>query len=168
MVNADDVTCANATIPMPASTPTSQFSAVDGFSVGVILDKKSGLMWERCTHGHTWNEGSCDAPGQSAEYKWQDALQEVVSVNDVGAFGYNDWRLPNLKELASIIERKCTGVSINSEIFPGVDTSFSRYWTNTHLLGSTEIKIVDFSGGVVGNSVTNESLLHLRMVRDYN
>ena len=54
---------------------------------GTITDRATGLMWKKIDSGHTMN--------------WEDALE--YSENLVHA-GYEDWRLPNAKELQSIVD----------------------------------------------------------------
>jgi len=169
VANAEGNICETSSIPMPASTPTERFASVAG-NEDVFVDKKTGLMWQRCTYGFSWNAGtfSCveDNNASSSLMSWPDALSEVAVQNANVLYGYSDWRLPNLKELASIIERKCVGLSINIEVFPG--TKASRYWTNTHRLESTDIRVVDFNGGVIVSDTPYNSALYFRLVRDNN
>jgi len=165
-----DAACRDSSIAMPASTPSNQFTDVSDVAV---IDKKTNLMWARCTWGYDWDavNGTCavGALGNGASIEWTEALQKALDTNDgTGTYlNYSDWRVPNVKELASIVERQCTGLSINNAIFPG--TEASEYWTNTHVAGSvSEIRVVDFNGGVVANSVSLTSKRLLRLVRDNN
>jgi hypothetical protein len=61
---------------------------------GTVTDKLTGLMWTK------------DANLSHYERKWQQALNYVAKMNTGKHenFGYTDWRLPNLKELESLID----------------------------------------------------------------
>ena len=57
---------------------------------GTVTDTLTGLMWPK-------QSGS---PGQA----WADALTYVNSLNTSNYLGHSDWRLPNRKELRSVID----------------------------------------------------------------
>jgi hypothetical protein len=57
---------------------------------GTVTDPRSGLMWQMET-----------APGT---YEWQQALSYVQGLNAERYLGYSDWRLPNIRELNSIVD----------------------------------------------------------------
>lgn len=107
-----------------ASTPTADF-VVNGN--GTVSHTKTGLMWKKCA------EGQYQAPlnhcgGSAAYYTWQGALQRANSVNAKGGYaGFSDWRVPNVNELASIVEDKCYAPAINTRIFP--DTPGTWFWS---------------------------------------
>lgn len=110
--------------PIPESTPNSQL--LDNGD-GTITDIATGLMWRQCSQGQA-ADGICSGIGDN--YIWQLALDVPNSINTNGGFaGYSDWRLPNIKELRSIVEVSCTGPSINEERFP--NTSLSTFWTSS-------------------------------------
>ena len=81
-------------------------------------------MWKVCTEGQTWNAGACE--GDSRNVNWQTALQ---TANDENFAGHSNWRLPNIKELQSLIAFNCTNRSINTTIFP--NTTASSYWSSS-------------------------------------
>ncbi len=115
-------TCEPAII---ASTPTADFTVHNN---GTVTHNKTGLMWKVCSEGQTWNNGSCT--GNVADTKWDKALQIPSTLNVSGGFaGYTDWRLPNIKELQSIVEQQCYYPSIKSTIFPSTDSGF--YWSSS-------------------------------------
>ncbi|TAL46895.1 MAG: DUF1566 domain-containing protein [Methylovulum sp.] len=80
---------------------------------GTVLDKKTTLTWMRCSLGQTWDNGACT--GSAQEYQWRLAL--VAAKKTVFA-GKKDWRLPNIKELQSLVEYRCYGPAINLTAFP--------------------------------------------------
>ncbi|MCP4902088.1 MAG: DUF1566 domain-containing protein, partial [bacterium] len=59
-------------------------------SDGTVTDLATGLMWEQDDNG--------------SAVIWEDALALVETRNDAFYLGYSDWRLPNIKELQSILD----------------------------------------------------------------
>lgn len=105
-------------------------TSVENFKIydnGTVIDTKTGLMWARCPLGQTWNGAMCI--GSPGLYSWFIALGEIKRVN---YGGYSDWRLPNVNELESIVERRCYEPAINSSVFPSIATGTgSVYWSST-------------------------------------
>ncbi|HFQ13573.1 MAG TPA: DUF1566 domain-containing protein, partial [Gammaproteobacteria bacterium] len=118
---------------IPVNTPTSRF-VINGD--GTVTDSDTGLMWKRCAEGQTWDGMACT--GTVSTYTWQQALQQVQILNAGGGYaGYSDWRVPNIKELGSIVERQCYDPAINETVFPG--TPSSGFWSSS--------STASFSGG---------------------
>ena len=108
------------------STPDARFELK---ADGTLVDSDTKLMWMRCSLGQTWDGTNCnDAP---SEYDWKSALSSAESSEFAG---YQDWRLPNLKELSSIIEQQCYDPSINETAFP--NTPAKSYWTSSPYISS--------------------------------
>lgn len=107
---------------------------------GTVTDVRTGLMWERCMVGYTFSDNgtpgdlvddSC-APSATITFLWQQALQDVVNRNARGGFaGFTDWRLPNIKELISIVEHSCASPAINATIFPGTPPTAEVFSSST-------------------------------------
>ena len=57
---------------------------------GTISDEATGLMWAQADSGEAMN--------------WEQALAYAQEMNDQGHLGYDDWRVPNVKELQSIVD----------------------------------------------------------------
>ncbi|MDX8392440.1 MAG: DUF1566 domain-containing protein [Mariprofundaceae bacterium] len=115
--------CQTATIT--ASTPTADF--VDNGD-GTVTHSKTGLMWKRCLEGQLWDSATSTCTGTVAIYSWPGGLQQAEALNNGGGFAtFSDWRLPNIKELNSIVEDQCVYPSINAAIFPSIDRAF--YWS---------------------------------------
>ncbi|MDY7079110.1 MAG: DUF1566 domain-containing protein, partial [Chloroflexota bacterium] len=83
---------------------------------GTITDDATGLMWAQ------------DDSGEGVD--WGSALELAVQANEENYLGYSDWRVPNVKELQSIVDY--TGV------YPAIDTSLfnitdedAYFWSST-------------------------------------
>lgn len=139
-----------------SSTPIKNFIL---YKSGVALDKSTGLMWKRCPNDMSWSEKDqkcsviTDNNGKIySEENWQKALESVTKLNQNSGFaGYQDWRLPNLKELLTIIEKKCINPAYNQTLFPNVylGSTVTRYfWTSTPA-GSDQVWMVSEDGGSI-------------------
>lgn len=130
---------------------------------GTVTDKRTGLMWKQCSEGQSTTVSACDT-GAAATYTWQAALQQAQTVNASSFAFYNDWRLPNRNELASLLDRKCYSPSINEVFFPGTVSFY--YWTSTSDASvSNYVWYVYFNNGTVA-SYSNLSNYYTRLVRD--
>jgi len=107
-----------------STTPLERFVIDEG----IVLDAFSGLEWTRCSFGQTFKNGSCE--GVAKEYlTWKDALVDITAINEAGHLNHNDWRLPNLNELSTLVERQCFDPAINLDAFP--DTASNALFTST-------------------------------------
>ncbi len=78
-----------------------------------VLDKKTGLIWQRCALGMSWNGNTC--VGTATNYNWENALAQAATTASTTQIA---WRLPNIKELKSLVETACYNQAINATIFP--------------------------------------------------
>lgn len=143
---------------IPASTPDSQL--LDNGN-GTISDIKTGLMWKKCVEGVFGN--GCDT-GTPSTFTWQRALEQPAFVNNGSGFaGYYDWRLPNFKELTSIVERQCYDPAINLNRFPNTPSSY--VWSGSpHAYYSVYAWVVHFGNGYSVNR-SRSGNRHVRLVR---
>ena len=159
---------------LPATTPTSNFQV---HGDGTVTDKKTGLMWKQCPEGQT--ESGCIS-GNTSLLTWQAALQVPETINVGGGFaGYTDWRLPNIKELFSIVEEQCQDPAINLSVFPSrqsqtmwssspgeSETIDSSTWTGSYI---SAWSVAFYSGGASSYSFQAHSRdegLAVRLVRN--
>ena len=91
---------------------------------GTATDASLGLVWMSCSVGQTWADETCS--GVASKLTWQQALQAAHGYEYAEQSG---WRVPNMKELASLTERSCVRPAINELFFP--NTSSDDYWTST-------------------------------------
>ncbi len=149
---------------LAADTSTEQF-VVDNDN-GIATDTKTGLSWMMCSYGMLWQTDTLSCSGNALQYKWSEAL---IKADEFEYANKTDWRLPNIKELMSIVERQCSSPAINSLVF--VDALAERYWTNSPNINSQgtgvnedEAWAVSFIDGR-NNTPIKESHSFIRLVR---
>ncbi len=141
---------------LPEATPTADFT-FPLIPDGTVTHNKTGLMWMRCTLGLS---GADCAAGAVTPLNWTAAL---TAANDSMFAGFDDWRLPNIKELASIVETQCTSPSINPTVFPATPSSF--FWSAFGDAGFSVSawNLCFFNGNDDGDG--KNFVLHVRLVR---
>ena len=104
-------------------SPFANATTIPSYTVngdGTVTDATTGLTWKRCSEGQIWTGNTCS--GTANTYTWAQAVALTSSFSN-----RNDWRLPNIRELQTIVDRTVYNPSINSSIFP--NTSASRIWS---------------------------------------
>lgn len=142
------------------STPTERFIQLDN---GVVFDKATRLEWQTCVIGLVG--ASCDL-GIVRYFGWWDAQAEVAAFNS-GNSGNSDWRLPDIKELYSIIETACEEPSLNKLVFPNhpLSPAVSKSWSSTpSSFNVSQAWQIEFQNGLL-YTLTNEQRLTVRLVR---
>lgn len=136
------------------STPSGEFTAIaDG---SIVRHVATGLEWQRCALGQRWDNGTCR--GSSATFTWQQALVE--------ADARDGWRLPNVKELRSIVERCHVAPAINQQVFPNAPAA--AFMTSSPSAGNPDRTwVIHFLSGN-DNLITRTSPAQVRLVRDGN
>ncbi len=110
-----------ATRPVAAdSTPTSDF--IDRGD-GTVSHALTGLMWQRCAVGQTWNGLTCE--GEAAGFTFAEAQAISSSLG-----GHVDWRLPSVWELMSIVDFDESTPAINGDLFPNTPPSLP-FWSGS-------------------------------------
>jgi len=99
---------------------------------GTISDLAIGLMWQQTDNG--------------SGIDWEHALAYAQTQNTANYLGHNDWRLPNTKELQSLVDyTRSPGATNAANVGPAINALFSctgilndggkadypYYWTST-------------------------------------
>ncbi|WP_410210664.1 hypothetical protein [Aquirhabdus sp.] len=86
-------------IPAPANTTVPMTAEDQGyFAKGLWHDPSTGLIWSLCRVGENWNGKSC--VGTPKQFDWPHAM---LAAKDERLGGYNDWRVPTLREYGGIL-----------------------------------------------------------------
>lgn len=148
---------------------------------GTVTDTKTKLMWKKCSEGQSGN----NCAGKAKKYRWKQAVQQFKRVSFAG---YNDWRVPAIKELRTLVycsngipqkeawKEGCSGENnrggihnyqdptINLDVFPNVD-KYQVYWSSSSSpVNSNNAWMVHFSYGY--NSPYNYNFSKIRLVRN--
>ncbi len=159
MASATPVSAQTCNTAIQPTTPINRF--LTSPSTGVTIDKQTGLMWMRCTLGQTWNGASCQ--GGAALYTWQQALAAAESSEFAG---FTDWRLPNVKELVSIIEQACYEPQINTAIFSQPPHSYYGWlssWSSTSFSfdANKALRVYSYDGTIIDRRKTEGDSVRL-------
>jgi hypothetical protein len=133
------------------STPTADNYSFNGAEV---TDKRTGLVWARCSLGQTWNGSTCT--GSVNSYSHADALAQAQSMSG--------WRLPSRRELIGLADKGCNNPAIDSAAFP--NTPGSWFWTSAPDIGNNGYAwYVNFSSGYVYYGYRGNYGTSVRLVR---
>ena len=116
------------------SVPTEdRFMASDA----QVTDRKTGLVWARCSVGQVWDGATC--AGEATRHWHWEALELAQATTG--------WRLPSIKELSSLSDKGCLSPAIDRVAFP--NTASTWYWSSTPYAG-----FADSAWNVNFNAVT--------------
>ena len=118
---------------------------------GTVTDNKTNLMWKVCSEGQTWSSpATCS--GTATRHNWQQALELADSAIYPLISGFNDWRLPNIAELRSLVAKDRSYPTINLTVFPNTPTNY--FWSSSpNASSSDDARIVYFYEGRGGYSL---------------
>ncbi len=130
---------------------------------GAVLDKSNNLMWMQCTYGTQRKDNTCE--GIATRLDWNKAMFRVDSINSISKpAGYNDWRLPSVEELQTLVVSNCYDPTIDEIQFPNTDPS--GYWSSTKELSTkSSAYLVFFLNGSTYSS-NKETEWNIRLVRN--
>ena len=125
------------------------------------LDANSRLVWMRCSAGQSWDGTTCSGHVRKFDFGGAIAFAQQKAADTGKA-----WRVPNAKELYSLVDNARPSPAIDTDVFPG--TPASLYWTSTaYAWTATGGWVVTFDGGHTLAYYSGYELA-LRLVRDGN
>ncbi len=127
-------------MPNPASSNLPNAASYDTGTSGVVVDKLTGLMWERSGTGLT---------------TFLTQAKAISYCSDLRTGGYSNWRIPTRIELISIVDFMAKLPAIDTAAFPNTPPS-ARQWTSTPFRGSPgKVFCVGFG---TGSGADNQSV----------
>ncbi|MBN1250722.1 MAG: DUF1566 domain-containing protein [Bacteroidales bacterium] len=122
-----------------------------------ISDNSTGLMW--------------DKNDSEQSMTWEEAFEWIKQKNSENYLGYNDWKLPNVKELQSIVDYTRSPATTNSAaidpifnctkiIDEGGNNNYPFYWSSTTHANMT-------NGGNAAYVAFGEALGYMNMFETY-
>lgn len=148
-----------------AALETTRFHALEPVAgEPVVADLATGRMWMACSLGQ---EGA-DCAGEAAMVDWAGAL---AACEGLSWGGQQDWRLPDIKELRSLVDVARRLPAVDPAIFPnppwyGPSTTqnIGQYWSSTARWYNSFALYVDLGFGFSHFYVMEEGR-HVRCVR---
>ncbi|MBS3809348.1 MAG: DUF1566 domain-containing protein [Desulfobacterales bacterium] len=117
-----------------------------------VYDKLTGLTWTRSAAGH------------DHFLNWYDAIEAVKKMNREKAHGYNNWRMPDIRELESLVDLGSHSPAIEEKHpFSNVEMF---YWSSTTSMYETRYAwALYLQDGAAGVGFKANSGFHLWPVR---
>ena len=124
----------------------------DAENWSMVRDANTGYVWEVKTSAN-----------KHILYAWEEAFVFVSQLNERKFGGYNDWRLPAVRELYTLVDVSKYDPAINIVYFP--NTQLGGYWSSTTEDRSTgrALYVGFLNGYVYGNG--KSYLYYVRAVR---
>jgi len=145
--------------PNPRCTANDDLSITDNLT-GLVWAPNGNLMSTRDSH---WEK---QGPASDGTVTWQHALDYVAKLNAENYLGHNDWRLPNIKELKSLINvaQPNTAAWLNNQGFTNAQAG-DFYWSSTSYTNdAAKAWVVDMTYGNMNyfNKANNHYLWPVR------
>ncbi len=136
-------------------------------SEGRFADNEDGTVTDNCT-GLIWQKDTADVngDGQIGDFDSGDAVPWCVALSyceNLSFAGFDDWRLPNVRELQSIVDY--------GRFVPSIDLVFGAeyesYWSSTSRFGNPFAAwLVNFNVGEVDSDNDKSNPFYVRAVRN--
>ena len=120
----------------------SAFLSADFTKIGdVVTDNITGLEWQ----------DNSDSNG--TQRTWQEAINycEALTLD-----AHDDWRLPNINELKTLIDRSKIEPAIKENVFEYIGTNwlYYSYWSSTSIVDNAYMAwVVSFDDGTVYENI---------------
>ncbi len=142
--------------PLPVGNFSTETITYNDIVYEIVTDSATGLIWQKNYKAYSPNDAS-------TKTTWQQALQYCETLEYAG---YNDWRLPNKNELASLMDFSKSSAPYS--YFPDGITS-GTFWTSTtytYYANDAYAWRVDFSSGLINGNTKSGTMYSTICVRN--
>jgi len=150
-----------------------------------VIDNKTGLEWEVLCDRNPPDSTCPEDHDVDTVYTWANSFTKITAMNAANYAGHDDWRLPNVEELRTLVDYGAFNPAVDTAMFNTCDTppcgpdtctctaaesvASGSYWTSTTLGQSGGIQTwiafhVEFVAGHQA-SVPKTGESHVRAVR---
>lgn len=160
--------------PQYSVLTTGQYSGTTAITIGAQTDTHSNncaidhitrLMWNNTRSASVFGTGAQDLLWDATAGAGDDIFAYCDAANLAGLSGFSDWRVPNIRELESLVDYEAASANPDATAFPGFSNG-SPYWSSTTRPNSTTNALAfGFASGVGQTQVkttTREPLLLVR------
>ena len=124
-----------------------------------VTDNLTGLMWLKNA-----DAGNDCAGSDVGTETWANALLSAAACNTASFAGHTDWRLPNLREMQSLIDYGRASPALPSDL-PFTSVQSNNYWTSTTNAGYSSNAWVVYLGVGFVVDVSKASTVYVWPVR---
>jgi PKD repeat protein len=146
---------------LPTNAATTRFE-IQAAAPDLVYDTKTGLEWRRCVEGMTLTastSGALECTGNPTPLGQEAALAQATKAG-------NGWRLPNVKEAFSIIDRNSANSVIDAVVFPGTPIGALNTFFAVHLQWtSSSSYVVRYVPDVSVSTTARSAAATARLVR---
>ena len=133
------------------ATRREEVELLEALELETVIDQSTGLMWQA--------EGSLD------RMHWAEAQSYCDDLNRESFGGFNDWRLPEIHELITLVDYTRSYPSI--VFISGISCQSNYYWSGTNYESEANFAwSVGFNVGCVNCNNMYAFELYVRCVRD--
>jgi len=119
----------------------------------IVIDRATGLIWAA-----DGNASGCKSDADS----FSDC---IIYAEGLTFAGFSDWRVPNIKELVSLLDYGISGLRIKQPPFSNTTTERRYVSSTTYIEATTYCYGVDFIDGKIYSGVKTDNVWVLRCVR---
>lgn len=143
---------------MTANSAENQIGHYIDNGDGTVTDTRTGLTWMRCALGQTWDGSTC--VGVAGEHP----LTRVVSLR-INFAGSENWRVPTIDELETLVDPTRTMPCIDVDAFPNFPPSTAVFWSSSHQTSNQDFaNWIRFDIGTLCDHAIISNSNHVRLV----